>query len=245
MDALEILLVATIIFFAGIVRGFIGFGFSLIAAPTLAIFFPPLVIVPIILFLDFAAGIIAGLRDRKHVDHRLLLWLSIPCLVLTPFGAWVLHLVSDDTARIGIALTVLIAVGVMTLRPNTFMFTNSLAAISAGGSSGLINGALGMGSPPIALFLLSANLGASSVRATAILFFLIADAGAIISNTAMGNIGKLAIQWSVIGLPFMLLGERIGTHFFRIHGNEAYRKSVFTLLTLSSAVLIIRTLMGS
>ena len=64
---MDIGIVALIVFAAGIVRGFSGFGFALAAAPLLAFVLPPHVIVPVVLLLDVGAGLASAISARRHV----------------------------------------------------------------------------------------------------------------------------------------------------------------------------------
>ena len=176
---LEYGLVALIIFSAGIVRGFTGFGFVLAAAPLLAFIFPPILIVPVVLLLDMSAGLHASLKSRRNANMRLVVLLSLPSLLLAPFGALLLGQISEDMGRLCIGIIVLAAIPglLLKLRLKTDTLHGEVTAIGTGGLSGLMNGAFGLGGPPIGLFMASSALPVNVMRATTIVYFLIADTG--------------------------------------------------------------------
>lgn len=237
---LEAGLVALIVFGAGIVRGFTGFGFALAAAPLLVFIFPPALIVPVVLLLDMAAGVFASYRARHMANMRMVMLLSLPSLALVPLGAMVLANISEENARLGIGLIVILAVpGLLyPLRLNTETKLSQLIAIGTGGVSGLMNGAFGLGGPPIGLFMASSTMVVESIRATTIVYFLVADTGAVLSNAMVGNVGMSTLKISAFSLIFVLMGNQLGSVLFKKFGSKVYRQSIGILLLLNGLVLI-------
>ena len=88
---LLILLYAVVcIFVAAIVRGYSGFGFSLLAITSLSLLLPPAQIVPSIFIMEVAASLHLLPSVWRHIHWRALLWLAVGCLVGTPFGVYAL-----------------------------------------------------------------------------------------------------------------------------------------------------------
>ena len=77
-----------IIFLAAIVRGYSGFGFSLIAITGLALIYPVSSIVPAIFLMEIAATIHMLPSIWKDIHWRSLLPLIIGCLIATPLALW-------------------------------------------------------------------------------------------------------------------------------------------------------------
>jgi len=237
---LDAVLIALIVFTAGIVRGFTGFGFALAAAPLLAFIFPPALIVPVVLLLDMAAGVIASFQARHKANLRMVMLLGVPSLALVPLGAMVLANISEETARLSIGLIVILAVpGLLyPLRLHAATKRSPLIAIGTGGVSGLMNGAFGLGGPPIGLFMARSTMAVESIRATTIVYFLIADTGAVLSNALVGNVGVYTLKIFAFSLIFVLMGNQVGTILFKKFGSKIYRQAIGILLLLNGLVLV-------
>ncbi len=238
-------LVALIVFGAGIVRGFSGFGFALAAAPLLALVLPPHVIVPLVLLLDLGAGAVAALAAWREVRLKLVLWLALPSLMIAPFGALLLSQLSHGAARLGIGLVVLAAVPVLLMRPRLNLQSRAgrMLTAAAGGLSGLLNGAFGLGGPPIALVMASSSLPAAAMRATTIAYFLVADSAALASNAALGNAGHRVLLLAAFGIGFVLAGNAAGSALFHHFGARLYRRVIALMLTLNALVLILSVIL--
>ncbi|MEO6624217.1 MAG: sulfite exporter TauE/SafE family protein [Burkholderiaceae bacterium] len=78
---ITLLSAALIVTFAYTVYGLTGFGATIVAVPWLAHFFPLRFAVPMMLVFDLFAGLLLGLKNRKHLDRKELLRL-LPFLLL-------------------------------------------------------------------------------------------------------------------------------------------------------------------
>lgn len=78
------------VFGAAIVRGYSGFGFSLLAITPLALVLPPAETIPPIFMMEVAASISLLPSIWKDIHWRSLAPLSLGCLLGTPVGVWLL-----------------------------------------------------------------------------------------------------------------------------------------------------------
>ena len=98
--SLTILGYATIcVFLAAMVRGYSGFGFSLLTVTALSLVLPPAEIVPSIFMLEVAASIHLLPGIWKDIHWRSIGPLLVGCLVGTPFGVWFLANVPPRPCR--------------------------------------------------------------------------------------------------------------------------------------------------
>ena len=97
-----------LVLFAGFVRGYSGFGFSMIVVVALSLAFSPASIVPVVLLLEVAASISMIPRIWQQVQWRFLGWLFIGAAVGTPIGSQLLSHVPVRPMRACIAITALI-----------------------------------------------------------------------------------------------------------------------------------------
>ena len=134
--------------------------------------FPPTEIVPPILILQVLAGIQIYLRTRGHIDWKLLVPTLIGALVAIPLGTLALDLLDDDTMRLVIGVTVLIAAAILM---TGFRFKARPAAWLSGGLgllAGVGSGAAGIPGPPVIVLFLSSPVSLAIGRATLSAFFL-------------------------------------------------------------------------
>ena len=85
---MEIGLAMILILFAGVVRGYSGFGFAIIAALSLSFIVPPLQAVTIAILLDFLSTFPLLKQSKTTINIRLIAPLCIGMLVAVPFSLY-------------------------------------------------------------------------------------------------------------------------------------------------------------
>src|SRR5690606_5941881 len=98
-----------VVFLAAIVRGFSGFGFSLLAITSLSLLMPPAAAIPSIFMLEIAASIHLLPSVWKEVHWRSLIWLLVGCVIATPLGVWALASVPPAPMKIALSIFVIVA----------------------------------------------------------------------------------------------------------------------------------------
>jgi len=92
------------VFDAGVVRGYSGFGSSLLAITSLSLLLPPAEIVPSVFMPEIAASLHLLPSVWSDIHWRALTWLAIGCLIGTAFGVYALA--SVPTAPLTLALAI-------------------------------------------------------------------------------------------------------------------------------------------
>ena len=112
-DYLPAALAALFVFLAAVVRGYSGFGFSLLAITSLSLIYEPAQIIPSIFLLEIAASLhlLPGLWRDIH-------WLSVGLLVVgavigTPIGVALLANVPAPPMKVALAVFVLVAAALL------------------------------------------------------------------------------------------------------------------------------------
>ena len=226
---------------AGFVRGYGGFGFSMIAVVSLTLVMPPGEVVPVILLLEVAASawLLPGVWRQVH--WRSLGWLSLGVLLGTPAGVYLLANVPDRPMRAAIAVVVL-ALAVILVKGLRFeSIPGPRVATATGLVSGLFNGGAALGGPPAILFYFSSPGGAALGRASLIAFFLGTDvfAGAVCALQGLIQIRTLILFTVFLG-P-LILGLILGSRSFHKTDESVFRRRVLMLLMALSAVSLART----
>jgi len=93
----------------GFVKGYSGFGASMMWVGSLSLILPPQRVVPMVLLWEVASSIQLLPEMWRKIEWRSLGWLFLGACVATPVGAYLLGSLPADTMRIGIGLVVFVA----------------------------------------------------------------------------------------------------------------------------------------
>ncbi|PZQ95718.1 MAG: sulfite transporter TauE/SafE [Cereibacter sphaeroides] len=230
---------AVVIFVAGFVRGYSGFGFSAIVIAASSVVMNPLHFVAVVVVLEFVMSVQAWRGAGPSVDWKRVLCLLAGAAVGLPLGLWALTEISENAARALIsgyvlAMCVLLLVG---LRLATEI-RGAAANIGAGLVSGLAN-APGMGGLPVAAFFAAQPMQASVFRATLIAYFPLLDIYSAPLYWWHGLVTWDTLWASLFALPLTLIGNWLGgRHFFGTDPQEFRRFAIILLAVLATMGLI-------
>jgi uncharacterized membrane protein YfcA len=222
----------TCIFAAAIVRGYSGFGFSLLAITSLSLGLPPSEVIPPIFMMEVAASLSLLSSIWKDVHWRSLGLLGAGCLAGTPVGVRFLASVPAAPMKIVLASAVFVAVGVLWSGYTRKTIPGVAETIATGGISGLLNGAVGIGGPPIVVFFFNSPAGIAIGRASLIAFFIGTDAIALGFLAAEGLVTREGFYRFLIFVPALLAGQAIGARSFKTANPEQFRRWILVLLTV-------------
>lgn len=224
------------IFLAAIVRGFSGFGFSLLAITAISLILPVAQIVPSIFLLEIAASLNLIPGIWREIDWKSLRWLMLGYVVGLPFGAYVLINAPADPTQIVLGLFV-IAISILMLRGFRLERTpGPTASTGTGVASGVLNGAFGIGGPPVVLFYFSTPGAAAIGRASVIFFFLFTDLLGVAYFATQGIVTQQSFVQFILWMPTLLIGIWIGARGFQRMNQEAFRRWVLIILMALAAI---------
>jgi uncharacterized protein len=232
MDWLPLLLACCAIFVAAIVRGYSGFGFSLLSISALSLIYPPAQIIPCIFLLEIAASLHLLPSIWREVHWRTLVPLTIGCLIATPLGVWLLASAPARPMQLALACFVLVATALLWRGFALKTMPGTWTTTAAGAASGLANGAFGMGGPPVVLFYFSSPAGNVAGRASLIMFFLLTDVIGLANLSAHGFLTQDAVMRALLFLPPLLAGVWLGQRSFSGASPDTFRKLVLLLLAI-------------
>jgi hypothetical protein len=220
------------IFGAAVVRGYSGFGFSLLAITALSLALPPAEIVPSIFMLEIAASLHLLPGIWRAVHWRAIGLLLIGCLIATPAGVWLLAAMPAAPMKLALALFVLGATALLARGYALKTMPGKAATLATGAASGLVNGAFGVGGPPVILFFFSSPAGAAISRASIIAYFLGTDLMGLAFMAPHGLITRDSVWRFLIFLPALFTGVWLGARTFKHADPAAFRRWVLRLLGL-------------
>ena len=220
------------IFGAAVVRGFGGFGFAMFAIVPLSLVLPPTEIVPSIFIMDIVAGVNLLPGVWRDIHWRALLWLTVGCLVGTPFGVYALAHVPAAPMTLALAVFVLLASILLARGYALKSMPGTEVTFTTGVASGLCSGSFGMSGPPVILFFFSSPAGAAIGRASMIAFFLITDVTGLVWQGWSGLLTPATLWRAALFLPALAAGVWLGNRGFKKTDPAGFRRWVLRLLML-------------
>lgn len=217
---------------AGIVRGFAGFGSSMLLAPALSALYTPAVAVPMLGVMEL--GVSGQLLPRAVFIAK---WRTVAILAAAaaggvPFGAHVLQVVPADAMRWTMSAAILTALGLIVLGAGRRGEARWPGTLLTGGLSGFSAGATGMGGPPIVLYYLAGRDPAAEIRASLICFFLLTS---VMQLAAYAVNGLLTVANGLQGLmllPVFIAGAVAGSRLFDGARERLYRRVALALVAM-------------
>jgi uncharacterized protein len=225
------------VFAAGVVRGFSGFGFALLSISAVSMVLPPSVVVPAMWLLDFIAGLnlLPGIWPKVH--WRPILLLVAAAIAATPFGVYLLATVPAPAMRIALALVVVASAATLLSGYQLKRMPTSGETVATGLAAGLLNGALGIGGPPIIIFFLGSPIAIEAGRASMIAAFLAMDLSGIPSLVAFGLVTWEALKLLAICLPTLVAGIFVGSRLVgRMNPHQVRQVLLWLLMALGLAI---------
>jgi len=228
-----------IVFLAAVVRGFSGFGFSLLAISALSLLYPPAEIFPPIFLMEIAASLHLLPSVWRHIHWRSIWPLLAGAVIGTPVGVWFLGNLPAPPMQVALGVFVLISVSLMWRGYSFRGMPGTGMSLAAGAAAGLANGAFGIGGPPVILFYFASPAGAAAGRASLIIVFLALDVIGLAFMSGMADlVTRASLLRAALYLPTLLAGIWVGGHAFRRVDEAGFRKAVLLLLAALAVIII-------
>jgi len=240
LDLISLTVALISVFVAGIIRGYSGFGFAMVAVTSIFLILPPIHVVPLVLILEVLTSVRLVPQVWKDIDWHSLRWLLTGSLLATPIGVYLLANVPAEPMRISISLMVLVAAILLLYGWAWRRLPGRPLIFSTGVASGVLNGAAAIGGPPVILFYMSSPAGVTVSRASIIAYFL----GIDVMGLAMASIQGLTTSKTFLMTGFCLLplyfGITIGSRMFIKTDKDSFRQHVLILLIILSIAGLLR-----
>ena len=227
---LAIALGMTCIFGAAVVRGYSGFGFSLLAITALSLFFEPRAIIPPIFILEVAASAHLMISAWRDVHWQSLRRLAAGCLVGTPAGVYVLARVPAAPLTVALSVIVLLLASLLARGFMLRAMPGRTATVVTGLASGLLNGSIGIGGPPVIMFFFGSPAGVATGRASMIAYFLITDVLALAWQWHESLLNRDVLARALVYAPALGAGVWLRNRAFATVNPGRFRSWVLRLL---------------
>lgn len=238
----ETVLLFVIIFAAGLVRGFAGFALSAIVMASAASFIPPILLIPILWFQEMAASLLMARGGWQDADRPRTVLLVIGNWLGWPLGLWLtVSLPREASAQIALVI-ILILAGMQLLKVNIPALASRAGTLIAGFVAGIAGGVAHVGGMVVALYVLSQNDNARSMRATLVLYLFIGSLGSLFYLIYFGVMTSTAMLSALTLIPVTLLGVWLGTKLFNPRWEPYYKPFCLCLLIGLAALSLLRSL---
>lgn len=240
-----------IVFGAGIVRGFAGFGFSALSVAGLALLVSPARVVPAIFVLEVLASISLLRHAARDIDWHWLGWLIAGNVLCLPLGIVLLAWLPETPLRLLIGALLLLAAGLLRSGFSLALAPSAGVRLGVGMASGFVNGVAAIGGIAVAVMLSTSQIAPAVMRATLIALFLFTDlyalaCAALVPLLSIGTeapatlLGAETLRWALWLAPAMLAGIWVGQRSFAGVSPEQFRRHVLNLLMLIAAISVLR-----
>lgn len=243
-DLLPLALASGLVFLSAVVRGYSGFGFSLLAITSLSLLFPPARVIPAIFLLEIAASLHLLPSIWRDVHWRSLGFLLAGTVAGTPFGVHVLANVPQAPMTMALALFVLAATALLWRGFALKTMPSGPATLVVGAATGLANGAFGIGGPPVILFYFASPAGHAAGRASLIAFFIMTDVTGLAFLSREGLVTREAAYMALAFLPALAAGVWLGARSFRTADPARFRKIVLVILACLALLTAAKAVAG-
>jgi uncharacterized membrane protein YfcA len=244
------LLVASlvIVFGAGIVRGFAGFGFSALCVAGLALLVSPAKVVPAIFVLEVLASLSLLRGAARDIDWHWLSWLVAGNALCIPLGIALLAGLPETPLRLLIGALLLLAAGLLRCGVRLALAPGAGVRLGVGMVSGFVNGVAAIGGIAVAVMLSTSQMSPAVMRATLIALFLFTDLYALACSAVVSFgthapvelLGADTLRWAMWLAPAMLAGIWVGQRSFAGVSPEQFRRQVLNLLMLIASIGVLR-----
>ncbi len=238
----KLLLLFVVVYIAGIIRGFTGFGSALLTVPALAVLYGPVeaVIIEVLIEIPVSLGLLPVVlrkAERKTVLPMLLMF-----IVFVPIGALFLKVVEPDVMKVLISILVLFFVAIIAMQDKLAVLLSRSGIIAAGIFSGFSQGMTGMAGPLFATALLARGEDASLTRANIAALAGGVIAVSVISFFLVGLISLQAVVYAALSTPAILLGVWTGAILFNRFSHLNLRGIILAFLAVTAIVTLFQAL---
>lgn len=237
------IIILSIIFLSGIVKGTTGFGFALFSLPLLVHFIPIKTLVPIITLFNLFSSVLIVLQTRHVKINRRIILLSLSGIVGIILGSLILKFLPEKWLKLFAAI-ILIILSVMFLTGYRFKIRRiKRGNIIAGFISGFLGGSTSVSGPPLALFLTSLKLSTVHFRLTFAWYSTITALVAMFDYVKIGVVYPYTFKIFIISLPVLILSIQLGKLISqKISQHIFYQGSI--IITLLAGLLMFYTCVG-
>lgn len=220
------------IFVSCILQGITGFGFALVAAPLVLLFYDQQTTVVVLTLISFILNLFLIRKIKSEVDKTLIFKILLLGVVGVFVGVLALVTINPNVLKLAACILAIIFTLIL-LSPKNNLKENNLLTYFTGFITGFLQSSIGLSGFPLVLILTGYQLEIKKMRRTlAIIFFYLS----IISLPLF--LWKNILTWDrfflgVLSLPFVIIGGNIGNSI-----SDKVPKGLFKIISLMLILVV-------
>ncbi|MBO9426106.1 sulfite exporter TauE/SafE family protein [Labrenzia sp. R4_1] len=225
---------AVILFVAGYIRGFAGFGAGMIFMPVAASVMLPSTAAATFLFIDSIVSLPLVRRAIHLCDWSTVIPAVIGSVLFVHAGAWLLATMDVLTLRWIISAVV---AGTLALVVSGWRYQKHPTppvSFGVGAVSGVLGGVSQVSAPPVAAFWLSGRNDTPVIRANLIMFFPLASIGTFVAYILNGFFTVEVARLLVLAIPVYGIALYLGSKGFTGSNQRTYRWIANLLIAIAA-----------
>ncbi len=233
-------LLAVIFLLAGFVQGLTGFGFGMVAmslSPLLIDVKQANVLVTILSLLNC---LFVAWSVRHAIDLKKILPIFSGAIFGVPVGVYLLRVLQPKTIKFALGAILIAFSTYSILRKESTRHIRKRWAFPIGILSGILNGVINMGGPPVIIYTYYQNWDKDGIKATLITYFAICSAYKVGVLLLSRFVTLEIIKMGGILLPIVYAGAFLGFVWFERVNKEQMRKITFSILMCLGFLLILK-----
>jgi uncharacterized protein len=240
-------LIFLVVALASFTQGVVGFAFSLITVPLLALFLSPVTAVGLNLVIASFCCAVVYFSHRKEVEYKKVLKYILFAAISVPVGVYFLKSLNEHVIMIslGAAVILLTWFSMQFSDKDTLKFLkNKISGFIASFISGFLGGAFTAPGPPIIAYFYNAQEDKKQAKANAQFYFVALDIVIIPLFLKAGILNKRVFINSLFLIPVVFLFSRLGVVFARKLSGNLFSSIVNVFLILLGFFLIIKNVIS-
>ncbi|MEP7299967.1 MAG: sulfite exporter TauE/SafE family protein [Caldimonas sp.] len=222
--ALPISAIVVTVFAAGLLRGFSGFGSSLLLVPVLAPIVGTTRAVVISTLLEGLATIMLIPSNFRHADRNRLVAMGTAACLAIPAGHFALLTLDPTFSNLAISAAVVLMVGVVWRGATLRLPRGTSGEVATGLVSGFLTGFGSIGGPPLVLYILAGPGAARQKRADVIVVAGFAQGVALVSMIVFGLLTLAGAGDAALLAPVFFSGGVLGARLFKRASERTYQR---------------------
>jgi uncharacterized membrane protein YfcA len=224
---------------AGVVKGLTGFGFALLTVPFLVVLFDPKTAIPIIIILNALSNVPLFIHSRKWSDLKRIWPLIVTGIISIPAGTYLLVVLDAVAVRMIVGVAVCLFALAYLLGFRREIRRERWGMVGAGMLSGVLNGLISAGGPPVILFLSNQGMARDVFRANLIAFFLFQNIATLSVQLSSGLVSQHIARLAAVLILPLAAGALVGTRLVKHVPETAFRKAVLAIVLAAGLMVVL------
>ena len=240
LNSSDIIFLISVCFFAGLIRGFTGFGLSAFVMSLALAIIPPVELIPICWWMEFFAGVFMIKNGWKDSDKKTSMTLWLGAIFGLPIGIFITTILDFQISKF-IALTLILILSFILLKNFKLQFlATKLGTVSSGVFAGMATGLASIGGMIVAIYVLASQNSARRMRASLVVYILLNSITTFIFLIIFDVMDQKAfLRGILLALPSSI-GVVLGSILFMQKLEKYYRPFTLGLVITFSMVGLIR-----